>query len=240
MDDVEQSVQAPVAPETQSHEASEQSQQESRQERNWRAMRQKQDELERELRLQKEVNERLLTAIPKETPKQETDELDLLSDDDYLPAGQVKKLVQREKEAIVRDTMAALKQEQQKAYEAKFLDRLKEKFSDFDDVVNAETMGLLEEQDPELAQTIVDLKDPYKIGLMTYKQVKALGLETKVPQARRTREVEKKLEANGRTVQTPQAYDKRPLAQAYVMTDTEKKNLYREMTDNAARVGFSY
>lgn len=56
------------------------------------------------------------------------------------------------------------------------LNSLKGKFSDFDEVVNPETLAILEEQEPELAQTICELKDPYKIGVQSYKYIKALNI----------------------------------------------------------------
>jgi len=135
-------------------------------------------------------------------------------------------------EIAQRETEKVLKQRDQD----QFLDRLKRKYSDFDDVVNADTMALLEQQDPELAETIVDLKDPYKIGMQTYKYVKAMNLNAKVPESRRAKEVDKKLEQNAKTVQSPQAYDKRPMAQAFKMTEAEKNQLYSEMMGYASQV----
>ena len=117
---------------------------------------------------------------------------------------------------------------------------LKAKYTDFDDVVNPETIAILEEQEPELAQTIIDLKDPYKIGMQTYKYIKALNIVDSVPQARRSKEVGKKIEENKKTVQSPQAFDKRPMAQAFKLTETEKTKLYEEMMSCASQAGFSY
>ena len=45
---------------------------------------------------------------------------------------------------------------------------------------------------------------------------------------------------NAKTVQTPQAYDKRPLAAAFQMTDAMKKELFREMNQYASMASFSY
>lgn len=208
---------------------------EDRQEKNWRQMRQRQNDLEQKLRAQEEMNKQLLAL--QMNVKQEPDELEQLSDDEFIPKGKVKKLVAREKEAIVKEAIAQLKAEQVQQEQSRFLERLKAKFSDFDEVVNIETMALLEEQDPELAQNIVESKDPYKIGMQTYKYIKALGIQDKVPGNRRVKEVEKKLAQNAKTVQSPQAYDKRPIAQAYVLTNTEKKKLYEEMSQYANMAG---
>lgn len=247
MDEVENSVTQEVATQTETNQeySDQQIQQESanyenRQAKNFAALRQKQEALERELRVQRELNERLLQMTQTPAKPQEPDELEALSDDDYIPKGKVKKLVQKEKESIKQEVIAEMQNMQKKQADAQFLDRLKKQFSDFDDVVNPETLSLLEKQDPELAETIVDLKDPYKIGVQSYKYIKALGIADKAPTIRRAKEVEKKLEKNDKTVQTPQAYEKRPLAQAFQMTDAEKQNLYKEMMGYAAQASFSY
>lgn len=208
-------------------------QRESPQDRNWREMRRSHDELKNLAKQQAEIIEQLKVQL---TPKQK-DELDDLADDEYIPVGKVKKLV--EKQARLIAEQAAREQLQQRD-QSQFLDKLKRQFSDFDDVVNNDTLAILENHDPDLAQTISDLKDPYKIGLQSYKYIKALGLADKVPQTRRVKEVEKKLEKNAKTVQSPLAYDKRPMAQAFKTTDSERAAIYKEMMEYASQTGYSY
>ena len=207
--------------------------QEDWQERNWREMRRSHDELKQIARSQAEVIEQLKQQL---TPK-EVDEFEDIADDDYLPVGKVKQLVEKKARAIVQaETQKILQQREQ----ANFLDKLKKQYGDFDDIVNQETLAILEKQDPDLAETIAGLKDPYKIGLQSYKYIKALGIADKVPQARRVAEVEKKLEKNAKTVQSPQAYDKRPMAQAFKTTDAERAAIYKEMMEYASGSGYSY
>lgn len=203
------------------------------QERNWKAFREKQRELERELRMQREMNERLLQMTSQAPSKQEVDELEGVNDEEFIPLGKQKKLVRKEVQPLLRE-IDELKKQVNQQQQVQFLDNLRRQYSDFDDVVNAETLALLENKDPELAQTIADQKDPYKIGVQSYKYIKAMNLTAKAPEARRAKEVEKKLENNAKTVQTPQAYDKRPMAQAFKMTDAEKKQLYQEMHQYAS------
>jgi len=207
--------------------------QEDWQERNWREMRRSHDELKQIARSQAEVIEQLKQQL---TPK-EVDEFESIDDDEYLPVGKVKELVEKKARAIVQaETQKILQQREQ----ANFLDKLKKQYGDFDDIVNQETLAILEKQDPDLAETIAGLKDPYKIGLQSYKYIKALGIADKVPQARRVAEVEKKLEKNAKTVQSPQAYDKRPMAQAFKTTDAERAAIYKEMMEYASGSGYSY
>jgi hypothetical protein len=228
-----------VAPQAQDHEeainapqASSKSQ-EDWQEKNWREMRRSHDELKQIARSQAEIIEQLKQQL---TPK-EVDEFEGIADDDYLPVGKVKQLVEKKARAIVQaETQKILQQQEQ----ANFLDKLKRQYGDFDDIVNQETLAILEKQDPDLAETIAGLKDPYKIGLQSYKYIKALGIADKVPQARRVAEVDKKIEKNAKTVQSPQAYDKRPMAQAFKTTDAERAAIYKEMMEYASGSGYSY
>lgn len=239
MDDVEKSLDIQGAPETHQEVAETQPkvEVEDSNERNFRQIREHNKELLRELKAQREINEKILAA---QMPK-EVDELDEIEDDAYLSKGQVKKFVMKEAQRIGQQAAQAEAERLLKQRESyQFRDRLKSQFSDFDEVVNQETLAILEQQDPDLAMTIAELKDPYKIGLQSYKYIKALNISDKVPQKRRLKEVEDKLDKNSKTIQTPQAYDKRPMAQAFKMTESEKSALYKEMIECAGQAGFSY
>jgi DNA-directed RNA polymerase subunit F len=247
MDEVENQgvMQQEIAPPETSQQDSVESQPpvDDRQERNWREMRRQKEELVRKTKMQEELIAQLLT-VKQQTQQQpvapEVDELDNVPDDDYIQKGQVKKLVRKAEE---RAALVA-KQETEKFFhqreQSQFMDKLKRQFSDFDEIVNPETLSLLEENDPDLANTIAELKDPYKIGLQSYKYIKALGIAEKAPSARRVKEVEKKIEQNSKTVQTPQAFEKRPMAQAFQMTEADKKKLYSEMMHYANMGGGGY
>jgi hypothetical protein len=187
--------------------------------------------------MQRDMNEKLLVMASQAIPKApEVDEFDQIGDDEYISKGKVNALVHK-KAAKIAEDIAQRKVDEalHKRDQANFLNNLKSKFTDFDDVVNADTLSLLEQNDPELAQTIADLKDPYKMGIQSYKYIKALGLSEKVPETRRAKEIDKKLEKNAKTIQSPQAFDKRPMAQAFKLTDTEKTELYKEMMGFASQ-----
>lgn len=114
------------------------------------------------------------------------------------------------------------------------MDRLNRQYSDFNEIVNPETLSILEEKEPELAATIAESKDPYKIGVQSYKYIKAMGLTQKATETRREKEIDKAIEKSEKAVTSPMAYDKRPIAQAFKLTDAMKKDLYREMHGYAA------
>jgi hypothetical protein len=245
MDEIEQTsvTQEIATPETSQQEVQEVAQPpvEDRQERNWRELRRAKDELERKVRMQEEL---LASVVAQKNYQQqaapEVDELANIPADDYIAKGQVEKLVQREVKKAEKLAHEAVEKALQEREKSQFMQRLKAKFSDFDDVVNPETLDLLEQQDPELAQTIANVKDPYTIGLQSYKYIKSMGIVDKAPQARRAKEVEKKLEQNAKTVQSPQAFDKRPMAQTFKQTEAQRRDLYEEMMGYARQSGGGY
>lgn len=187
-------------------------------------------ELENQAKMQQELLGQLMASRqPQQAEHSQVDELDNVSDEDYIPKGQVKKLLQREREAarkIAQEEVQKTLQEQEKS---QFHSKLKSKFSDFDEVVNPETLELLEQQNPDIARTIVKLGDPYDMGLQSYTFIKSLGLAQKIPDSRRAKEVDKKIDQNKKTVQSPLAYDKRPMAQTFQMTEEYLSEVNKEM-----------
>lgn len=213
-----------------------QGQEETKQDRNWNELRKKAEQSEREARefkermdLQEQFIKNLMTQTQPQTAQQkEVDEFEQIPQEEYATFGQTRKLVQKDARTIAREEFERLHSERE---QQRFKERLEKKYSDFGEVVNSETIAILEQQEPELATTIADLKDPYKMGLQSYKFIKSLGIVPSKDEKRHAREVEKKIAKNEKTVQSPQAYDKRPMAQAFStmnMSDNEKKSLYEE------------
>lgn len=186
-------------------------------------------EAEKQLKMQQELFMQAMVNKPAAHENPSVDELDSVPDEDYIPKGQVKRLLQKERDhsrKIAQEEVQRLLNERE---QSQFLSRLKGKYSDFESVVTSETIELLEQNHPELANTIAELKDPYKIGLQSYEFIKSMGLVNKVPDSRRSKEVDKKLEQNEKTVPSPMAYDKRPMAKTFELTEESKKGLYNEM-----------
>ncbi|TRO46790.1 hypothetical protein E2P60_04570 [Candidatus Bathyarchaeota archaeon] len=201
------------------------------QERNWRAMRERQKELEMQLQQRDQmINEFIKTQQQKSAPEPQEEAFD---PGEYSTYGGVEKIAGKKLQPLekkIADLEAKLAQQEQQ----KLLNSMKSQFPDFDDVVNVETLELFEKTEPELAKTI-DTSDPYKFGLQAYKLIKAYGITDQLPGARRKKEINQKLEQNKKTVQTPQAYDKRPMAMAYKVTQAEEKRLVEEMLHCAAK-----
>lgn len=189
----------------------------------------------RELEKRDQMLEKLINQVSQPQAKVEPEEE--FDNDEYIPAGKVKALVEKRAAIIARQEAENMMKAQ---HQNQWKSRLQSQYPDFDQVVNPQTLELLSQQDPELANTIVELKDPYKIGLQSYKFIKASGILEKSPNERRVKEVEDKLEKNAKSVQSPQAFEKRPMAQAFQMTSDMKKELQKEMQQYASMVGFGY
>ncbi len=201
---------------------------ETKQNRHFKELRRQKDELERKMKMQEEMLERLMKAQPTAPP--EVDELDQIEETEVLQKGQVKKLVRKQAEAIAKEIVAKeMEQVRKEQAQSTFHSRLISQFSDFDEIVNQDSLALLEEQEPELAVTIAESKDPYKILYQSYKFIKKLGIEKQIPNARHAKEVSEKIEKNAKTVQSPQVHDKRPMAQAFKMTQGQRDELAKEM-----------
>lgn len=205
-----------------------------------KAMRLKNAELERELKQLRDNQMQIMQAqLANSHPvRQEVDEFDKIGDEEFIPLGKVKQLAEKNSQKMLKNAEELVRNEVQKAlhkqHQDQFMDRLNRQYSDFSEVVNPETLSILEEKEPELAATIADLKDPYKIGVQSYKFIKAMGLSQKATESRREKQVDKAIEKAEKAVTSPMAYDKRPIAQAFKLTDAMKKDLYREMHGYAA------
>ena len=205
-----------------------------------KAMRLKNAELEKELKQLRENQMAIMQAQLASAPsvKQEVDEFDKLGDDEFIPLGKVKKLAEKNTAKVLKNAedmvRAEVEKAMQKQHSSQFMERLNRQYSDFSEIVNPETLSILEEKEPELAATIADLKDPYKIGVQSYKYIKAMGLSQKASESRREKEIDKAITKSEKAIPSPMAYDKRPIAQAFQLTDAMKKDLYREMHGYAA------
>ena len=207
------------------------------QERNWRAMRQRDKEKEIALK-QKDDEIAAMRAVlaqvaqpQKPAQVQEEERLDL---EEYSTYGGVQKVARKTVQPL-EEKIANLEGRLKKQDEEKKIRDFRKQYPDFDDVVNVETLELLEKREPELANDIAQSKDPFMMGFRSYKMIKALGLQAEVPTSRRVAEVDKKIEQNKKTVQSPQAYDKRPIAKAFKTSAADKKRLYEEMMSFASQ-----
>ena len=239
-----QEIATPETEATQETTANVVTQEEDRNDRNWRELRKSKEEWERKAKMQDELIQRILTQQNQpqaaQHPQQEEDIIQELSKEEYVPGEKVAKGFRKLEEKFEKKV-----QEIEKRYAAQHQNQLlidlKREFPDFEDVVNSETIAILDETNPRLANAIASSKDQYMIAVQTYEYIKAKGISTKAAPSKRARETEAKLEQNKKIVQTPM--DKRPMAQAFsyeTLSTEQKKSLYDEMVGHARKVGMGY
>lgn len=157
--DVIKQMEAPHQPQDEAHEqkAQEAPPAESKQDRNWREMRKKLESYEREL-----------AELKEKQPKQDEDESDInLADDDIVTVKDVKKLATKLAKNLYE-------QEKKKVEAETAEDRLRSKYSDFDDVVTEDNVKKLLNEEPELAKVLRSTADPYAKGVAAYRYIRMM------------------------------------------------------------------
>lgn len=135
--------------------------QESKQDRNWREMRKKLEYYEQRL---EDFEKRQPSAI---SPQPQQEEELTLADDDIVTAKDVKKLAKK--------MAKELYQQERLRYEAETAeDRLRSKYSDFDEVVSEENVRKLIKDEPELAKVLRATSDPYAKGVAAYRYIRTM------------------------------------------------------------------
>lgn len=139
-------------------------------EKNFIRLRETKEQLERENR---ELKQSLNQHIQKTTPQPAQQEDELKMGDDDLVEGKVVKQLFRE----LKNLKSSYEQEKLSTVP----DRLKTKFSDFDQVVTQENIEKLKKTEPELYLSITSGSDLYAKGVSAYKTLKALGFVEEDP-----------------------------------------------------------
>lgn len=208
---------------------------EERQDRNWRALRHKKEQLEAEIKQRDQFIEKIMAMANQPQAQQEVVEEEE-PDEEYINRGHVKKLAKKQIEPIQKEVEDLKKQLQERKQKDSLYD-LRKTYSDFDTVVNSETLAILETEEPELAEVIASSQDNYKIALQAYKYIKKLGIVKEASEKSLAKEVAQNIKKNEEALPSPQAYDKRPMAQAFKMTKELEEELYNEMTGAAMLAG---
>lgn len=151
-----------------SHDSEETSeaQEKSDKEQNFSRLRESKEQLERENKELREVVMRGLKQESSSAPPKEEDDLGI-DDEDIVEGRLVKKLYKKLREVesrYERDKLATIP------------DRLRGKFSDFDQVVTQENVEKLKLAEPELYASITSGNDLYAKGVSAYKTLRAMGI----------------------------------------------------------------
>ena len=142
----------------------EQSEETSDKEKNFLRLRDTKEQLERENRDLKQAMEQY--NKPKAPAQEEDDGLKI--EDDDLVEGKIVKQLYRE----IKNLKTSYEQERLTTIP----ERLRNKFSDFDQVVTQENVEKLKHSEPELYASITSGTDLYGKGVSAYKTLKALGI----------------------------------------------------------------
>jgi hypothetical protein len=208
----------------------------------FRQLRREREEFKKEAQMYKELMKQVVANQPQQFQPQAQPEEDILasiSKEEYVPGEKVAKGF-KSLEAKFNRQLQEIEQRYQGQAEKALLDDLRREHSDFNEIVNPETLELLKEIDPRRAAALEHTPDPYVRWATTYDIIKSRGLVEKIPNARQVKEVDKKIEQNKKVVQSPQVFDKRPMAKAFDYSRMDKKaqeELQREMNQYASMAG---
>jgi hypothetical protein len=216
------------------------SQNNSSKEDNFAAMREKVAKAERERdeygRYIQEIQQRAQMLEAQERQKYAQVEPDIdPSDEDLLEGKHYKKLVGKYKALEEK-----LEQSTRSNYATAIEARIKSQYTDFDSVVNAESIKALRDSEPELAESLHSNPDIHSKAVATYKAIKRLGLMPSQEQYP-DKEVAQKNAAKPKSLASisPQQGES-PLTRANAfangLTDELKKQLLKEMAE--ARKGY--
>lgn len=217
------------------------SSEESEQDRNWRAMRDKVDQLQRETekeRGKREEYEQLLykQLLQSNTPESppEVDEFADIQSDDWLTKEQSQRLAEKLAEKKAKEIVAkALEEERNRRADEELPTRLSTQFSDFNAVVTDENVKQLKELEPEVAQALSLIGDKYAQAVAAYKYIKKF-----VPGVEKVQDYQKKVKENSSKPGTLSSQSS-ALSKAHNfergLTPELKDQLYREMVEASKR-----
>lgn len=236
-----QEVASPPIEPTQDVDHSEAPQAEVKTNRAFAELRIRNRELENKAKMQEELLQQVLASqrVPQQPVQQEEDVIEQLSKQEYVAGSDVAKAIKKLQQDM-KSEVDEVKRSYASQHQNSLLTEVKREYADFDQVVTPETLDLIEETNPRLAASLAKTmkEDPYSFAIQSYEYIKSKGLSK--PISKRANETEKKIEQNKKTVQSPQAFDKRPMAQAFNPSEEMTKELQREMYHFAQQAGGGY
>lgn len=187
---------------------------------NWAEARRAMQERDRRItELEQQVNKQKKQEAPEE------DELDKLGNDDIITRGHTEKLIDRRAKQYAKEAI--------KEYIASTVEeRVKSKFSDYDEIVNQENIENLKRKKPELAQSLAHNPDPYAQAVAVYDAIKMIGGSQKPDDSSRF-EKERAQKNSQKPVSVNAVTKNSAIGNAHLfengLTPELKKSLYAEM-----------
>jgi len=194
---------------------------------NFRALEQKNADAEARLRETEAMNKELIGMLkqgkePQQPPMEEV--LPQLNPDDIPEWSHVEKYVTKAVEKGVQAKLA--KQEKDRLPQL-----VKDRYQDFEEIVTAERVKQLEQENPELAEGLSHSKDPYTA---TYKYLKAIHKPKKQDPVA-MEEAEKILENSSKPISSNAVGQQSALKNANNFQRKSKEQLYKEMSQYASQ-----
>lgn len=140
---------------------------------NWAEMRRQMKEKDQQI---EELRNKFSKFDSKGPKAEEDDELAKLAEDDILTVAQARKLATKMARSVAEDVV---KQREASTVE----ERVNLKFPDYSEVVSRENIELLKQTEPELAQSLYHMPDPYSQAVAAYKLLKKIAEKKEVPNA---------------------------------------------------------
>jgi len=233
---------APVSEAVQEVQAEAKQSEESKDPHWLKNLRKERQELARKNRMLEDLLAQQMQQKSVQQPAQQEDDLiEQIQKEEYVPGEKVAKGFKHLEQKFAKQLQEVENKYKASQYQSQLND-LKREFSDLEDIVNPETLQIVKEKNPRLAQTWAGLDD-YTLYVQAYPYIKNSGILEDVPGFKRAKEVDKRLEQNKKTIQSPMASDKRPMAQAFDMnrlSDAQRKELNKEMHHYASLSGGAY
>ncbi len=141
---------------------------------NWAEMRRQMREKDQQI---EDLNNKF-SSISQRQEIPEEDDLANLAKDDIITVGQAEKLADKRARKIAEDV---IRQREAATVE----ERVQLKFPDYADVVSKENIELLKQTEPELAQSLYHMPDPYGQAVAAYKLLKRMVKKPEGPSLER-------------------------------------------------------
>jgi len=198
-------------------------------ESNFRALREKQEQLEK---AHKEALEKLKKY---ETKQPEDEDLEINIGDDDLFEGKHYRKLQKQ----LKKQEETLKNYENQVKLTTTETKLKTQYTDFDKVVSEENIRKLRETEPEIAQAISSTSDIYSKAVSAYKMIKKLGIyvEDNFQEDRNLAQKNAMKPKSVASVSPQQAESPLTRANAFAngLTSELKRELWREMNESSKK-----
>lgn len=123
-----------------------------------------------EMRREMREKDQQIEELRQQFSKTEKDDLVNLAEDDILTVGQARRLAKEMAKKVAED---AIKKRDAETVE----ERMQLKYPDYSEIVSKENIELLKQTEPELAQSLYHMPDPYSQAVAAYKLIKRISVK---------------------------------------------------------------